>query len=274
MFERFRSIFFVSGILFFAIPFVFLLLPPIRQLAMEKPPSGVFVRPYSEEELQGRKIYIREGCWYCHSQFVRPVDFEEARYGEKSEGWEHRYDLPQLYGTRRIGPDLAREGGKRSDDWHFAHLFSPQSVVKNSIMPAYAWFFNGDPTQPNEEAHALVAYLQALGRGKFKKTEEVSLSGGIETSEILIPLGKVSYANQCATCHGEKGDGKGAVASALKPPPRNFLAENFKFGEKPEDVFKTITQGVPGTAMPPFSSLSEKERKALVTYILYLRKTK
>lgn len=95
------------------------------------------VRPYSPLELAGRNIYVREGCYNCHSQMVRPLRDEHERYGHYSLAAESMYDRPFQWGSKRTGPDLARVGGRYSDEWHAAHLIDPRSVVPESIMPGY-----------------------------------------------------------------------------------------------------------------------------------------
>src|SRR5581483_1628616 len=97
------------------------------------------VRPYTPLELAGRNIYVREGCYNCHSQMIRPLRDEVERYGHYSLAAESMYDRPFQWGSKRTGPDLARVGGKYSDDWHRAHLNAPRSVVPGSIMPSYPW---------------------------------------------------------------------------------------------------------------------------------------
>jgi cytochrome c oxidase cbb3-type subunit 2 len=97
------------------------------------------VRPYSPLELAGRDIYIREGCYVCHSQMIRPMRDEVERYGHYSLAAESMYDHPFQWGSKRTGPDLARVGGRYSDEWHVAHLRDPQSVVPESIMPKYGF---------------------------------------------------------------------------------------------------------------------------------------
>ena len=97
------------------------------------------MRPYSPLELAGRNIYIREGCYVCHSQMIRPFRDEVERYGHFSLAAESEYDHPFQWGSKRTGPDLARVGGKYSDEWHRAHLVDPRSVVPESIMPPYAF---------------------------------------------------------------------------------------------------------------------------------------
>ncbi|HWK97967.1 MAG TPA: cytochrome-c oxidase, cbb3-type subunit II [Pseudolabrys sp.] len=97
------------------------------------------VRPYTPLELAGRNIYVREGCYLCHSQMIRPLRDEVERYGHYSLAAESMYDRPFQWGSKRTGPDLARVGGKYSDDWHRDHLADPRSVVPGSVMPAYSF---------------------------------------------------------------------------------------------------------------------------------------
>src|SRR5471030_346974 len=102
------------------------------------------VRPYTPLELTGRNIYVREGCYLCHSQMIRPLRDEVERYGHYSLAAESMYDRPFQWGSKRTGPDLARVGGKYSDDWHRDHLRDPRSVVPGSVMPDYSWLANTD----------------------------------------------------------------------------------------------------------------------------------
>ncbi|MCW3476766.1 cytochrome-c oxidase, cbb3-type subunit II [Limobrevibacterium gyesilva] len=97
------------------------------------------VRPYAPLELMGRNIYVREGCYLCHSQQIRALKDEVERYGHYSLAAESMYDHPFQWGSKRIGPDLARVGGKYSNDWHYAHLINPQALVPESLMPKYAF---------------------------------------------------------------------------------------------------------------------------------------
>ena len=107
----------------------------IRQTVEDAPD----MRVYTPLELAGRNIYIREGCYACHSQMIRTLRDEVERYGPYSLAVESKYDHPMLWGSKRTGPDLARIGGKYSDEWHVAHLNNPRDVMKQSIMPAYRW---------------------------------------------------------------------------------------------------------------------------------------
>jgi cytochrome c oxidase cbb3-type subunit 2 len=128
---------------------------------------------YTPLERLGREVYIREGCWYCHSQYVRPVAGEEARWGPVSEAGEYAWDLPHLLSTRRIGPDLSRIGLKYSDDWHYAHLWNPRLVVPESIMPRSRWLFEDVAVPVHREGEVVrlettpvVARVFTLDRGK------------------------------------------------------------------------------------------------------------
>ena len=118
------------------------------------------MRPYTPLELAGRNIYIREGCYVCHSQMIRPMRDEVERYGHYSLAAESMYDHPFQWGSKRTGPDLARVGGRYSDEWHVAHLTNPQSVVPESVMPKYGFLLNREintqDLQAKLETHAMV----------------------------------------------------------------------------------------------------------------------
>jgi cytochrome c oxidase cbb3-type subunit 2 len=167
------------------------LVPLVFSKQVTEPIDGL--EPYSALRLEGRDIYIREGCNNCHSQMIRPLRAETERYGHYSVAGEFVYDRPFLWGSKRTGPDLARVGERYSDDWHRAHLYNPRDVVPESNMPAYPWLFeralSGESTaakmrtmrtlgvpysdsdiegaaaavQGKREIDALVAYLQGLG---------------------------------------------------------------------------------------------------------------
>ena len=115
------------------------------------------VRPYTPLELAGRDIYQREGCYLCHSQMIRPFRDEKLRYGHYSLAAESKYDHPFQWGSKRTGPDLARVGGKYSNEWHVQHLIAPRSVVQQSIMPNYPWLLEN-----NLEYKDIAKRLQAL----------------------------------------------------------------------------------------------------------------
>ena len=124
-------------------------------------PTISSVKPYTPLELQGRDIYIREGCYTCHSQMIRPLRFETERYGEYSKAGEFVYDHPFQWGSKRTGPDLAREGGLRSNTWHYNHMYSPTSVSEHSIMPQYPWLL--EDALDTASTPAKIRAMQKLG---------------------------------------------------------------------------------------------------------------
>jgi cytochrome c oxidase cbb3-type subunit 2 len=113
------------------------IVPLFFQKSTTEPVPGL--KPYTALQVAGRDIYVREGCYNCHSQMIRPFRAETMRYGPYSAAGEFVYDRPFQWGSKRTGPDLARVGGKYSDDWHRIHLINPRDVVPESNMPAYAW---------------------------------------------------------------------------------------------------------------------------------------
>ena len=173
------------------------IVPLFFQKETTEPVAGL--KPYTALQLEGRDIYIKEGCVSCHSQMIRPFRAETERYGHYSVAGESVYDHPFLWGSKRTGPDLARVGGRYSDDWHRAHLYNPRNVVPESKMPAYPWLVENkldgkntakkleamrtlgvpysdadiagasDAVKGKTEMDALVAYLQVLGTGLKNK---------------------------------------------------------------------------------------------------------
>ncbi|MEW5942482.1 MAG: cbb3-type cytochrome c oxidase subunit I [Pseudomonadota bacterium] len=251
--------------------------------------KAIAVAGYTPLEQHGREVYIREGCWYCHSQYVRPATGEAFRWGPVSQAGEYAFDQPHLLSTRRTGPDLTRVGRKVDDGWHAAHYWNPRDVVPDSIMPRFPWLFEpakkGEPPRLNTDGKALVAYVQRLGtsigdwREIFVSTrldEGAALrAGDTLRQKELLPLGRQTYTRRCAGCHGEKGDGNGPSARFLDPRPRDFTSGIFKFHSTPipnalptdQDLFLTVTHGLWGTAMPPWYDISAEERLAVVRYL-------
>jgi cytochrome c oxidase cbb3-type subunit 2 len=123
-------------------------------------PVNELVKPYDALRLAGRDIYIREGCYNCHSQMIRPFRAETERYGHYSVAGEFVYDHPFQWGSKRTGPDLHRVGGRYSDQWHYAHLMNPRDVVPESNMPAYSWL---DRPLKEPNIGAKMAALRAVG---------------------------------------------------------------------------------------------------------------
>ena len=124
-------------------------------------PTIASVKPYTPLELYGRNIYIREGCYTCHSQMIRPFRDEVARYGEYSKAGEFVYDHPFQWGSKRTGPDLAREGGKYPDSWHYNHMLDPTSMTSGSLMPRYPWLF--DDKIDKMKTYDMIKAMKKLG---------------------------------------------------------------------------------------------------------------
>lgn len=149
------------GLLIEAVPLFF-------SKAVTQPIEGV--KPYNALQVAGRDIYIREGCYNCHSQMIRPFRAETERYGHYSVAGESVYDHPFQWGSKRTGPDLARVGGRYSDEWHRIHLLNPRDVVPESNMPAFPWL-----ARNKVDAEATVAHMKALRKvGTPYSDEEIA----------------------------------------------------------------------------------------------------
>jgi cytochrome c oxidase cbb3-type subunit 2 len=135
------------------------LVPLFFQKQTTEPIEGL--KPLSAMALEGRDIYIREGCNTCHSQMIRPLRSETERYGHYSVAGEHVYEHPFLWGSKRTGPDLARVGKRYSDEWHRAHLYNPRDVVPESNMPAFPWLF--DNLIDSDKTGVKMAALRTVG---------------------------------------------------------------------------------------------------------------
>ena len=149
------------GLLIEAVPLFF-------SKAVTQPIEGV--KPYNALQVAGRDIYVREGCYNCHSQMIRPFRAETERYGHYSVAGESVYDHPFQWGSKRTGPDLARVGGRYSDEWHRIHLLNPRDVVPESNMPAFPWL-----ARNKVDAEATVAHMKALRKvGTPYSDEEIA----------------------------------------------------------------------------------------------------
>lgn len=164
------------------------IVPLFFQGSTTQPVEGL--EPYSALRLEGRDIYIREGCVGCHSQMIRPFRAETERYGHYSVAGEFTYDRPFLWGSKRTGPDLQRVGGRYSDDWHRVHLMNPRDVVPESIMPSYPWL-----AETKLDASDIQAKMYALNHVAYKAyTEEqiaaapAELEGKTELDAVIAYL--------------------------------------------------------------------------------------
>ncbi len=236
-------------------------------------------RPLTEEEQAGRRLFIANGCTYCHSQYVRPQDWGIG--AERiAEAGDYRGQQPPLLGSERTGPDLSQQGGEHPDDWHLAHFINPRSTRPLSLMPRFAYV--GDAG-----IRSLTRYVQSLGardadyrvaRQEYWKKEAVAAyeSGPVANiqwlhsmvppvwlnmpnpyppTEAALARGQKVYQVHCVGCHGPVGDGKGIAAPYLMPPPLDFtqLQGNLPGGKYIGGmIYYQVMNGITGTAMPYF----------------------
>lgn len=245
-------------------------------------PSAIF-RSRSQVEAAGRKLYIANGCVYCHSQSIRTVDWGLGAERIAQAG-DYVADEPILLGSQRTGPDLSQEGGEHPDDWHKAHFINPRLTRPNSIMPRLA--FLGE-----EGIKTLTTYVQSLGmkdadprvarQMHWKKLATTAFEAGPEanvkwlsehipqgwrelpnpypTSAAGLARGRKIYQDFCLGCHGPVGDGMGPAQPYIYPPPLNFTILN---GREISGgiLYYQIMNGITGTAMPYFKRDLESEK--------------
>ena len=173
------------------------IVPLMSQKMVTEPIDGL--EPLTPLQLEGRDIYIREGCTVCHSQMIRPLRAEVERYGHYSVAGELVYDHPFVFGSKRTGPDLARVGGLYSDDWHRAHLLDPRSVVPGSIMPSYPWLF--EESIDLEVLAKKIAALQTLGV-PYSDEDIANAANGLENSTEADAV--IAYLQQLGTLITER----------------------------------------------------------------------
>jgi cytochrome c oxidase cbb3-type subunit 2 len=271
------------------------------------------LRPFTPLQLAGRDIYQREGCVGCHTQTIRPLPSEVARYGDYSKAGEFAYDHPFLWGSKRTGPDLAREGGLRPDGWHYQHYVNPQQMAARSNMPSYA-FLKGRPLDPVEvaahlnalamvhpelkadpaavkvalagkdELDALVAYTQQLGHAVQRRQgggADLTLENPLAHDTQAVVRGKQIFTEKCAVCHGEEGQGTEGVAPSLVDEV--FLGEP---GDLPDGAYfamidggsdaKPIAgrKGDPGGGMDAFGKTGQLKKEEIWSIISWLRNQK
>lgn len=295
----------LAGFGFFFLSFALLGIIPgmlLQSEVVRTKPAATF-EP-TEQEQRGRLVYAREGCAYCHTQQVRSVSSDVDRFGAPTKAWESIYDYPHLWGTRRVGPDLARESGVRSDDWQLTHLYNPRAVVPDSVMPDFPWLFAGSPVKPTSEAQDLLAYVKSLGRARqLAGTDPIqwSLSPNCECPEdvqkiettpvalnvnaawrkndptrvpFLMPTDSVEAGHLHKrgeklfqkNCLGCHGEtGDGEGPAAEGLMPRPANLTEAKMSLS--HINSIILNGVPGTSMPAWRDLPPKDVQALVVYV-------
>jgi cbb3-type cytochrome oxidase cytochrome c subunit len=230
---------------------------------------------------RGRQIYVREGCFYCHSQFTR---LQDRGYGPLVHAGDYVYETPHQLGTARTGPDLTNEGGRMSSEWQKAHLVNPRTVKPGSIMPSFSYLSDRDMND-------LVSYIQTLGNQRKTTTAFVQAPEEyLNTTDLGRALherkhvdtnasasanaGRGIYTQNCAVCHGLEGWGNGPNAITLEKKPANFSRPYYK-QYSDEFWFYRLAEGVAGTRMPRWNeSLTEEQRWYLVAYLKTLPKDK
>jgi cbb3-type cytochrome c oxidase subunit II len=274
----------IGGLMvFWASVFAMVIVPA---LTLNERPSDIW-RPWTDIEAQGHKLYVANGCSYCHSQFVRVFDWDLGAERIAQKG-DYVAMEPAILGTERTGPDLSQSGGEHPDDWHLAHFTNPRYTRPMSLMPS--WEFLGP-----DAVNALTAYIQAMGgknadfrvarQAKWKKPAVEAWEEGPERNvrwlhdqvpQVWLDMpnpypataaglgrGKKIYEQYCINCHGQMGDGNGPAAQYLKPQPLNFttLRRHLVQGKYVGGLFYyQIMNGITGTAMPYFKRELESEK--------------
>jgi mono/diheme cytochrome c family protein len=286
----------VGGIGFFAMSVLLLGIWPGQVLDRQiRTMSPAHPLPLTASEERGRLIYSREGCAYCHTQQVRYLHSDMQRFGAPTLAWETRFDFPHLWGTRRVGPDLAREGAVHPNDWHLAHLYSPRMIVPDSVMPAYPSLFDSSPEHPKQSAWDLLAYLQSLGRARelgapegetearkacnCPEDEMVQMAfhtDALNTSPAkarrsaqtpkLTPeadpqRGSLLYQQNCAGCHGSQGGAERNLP--LLPRPTDLREHEYSL----DRLGFVLWNGVAGTAMPAWRDFPVQDLSAIAAAV-------
>jgi cytochrome c oxidase cbb3-type subunit 2 len=278
----------LAGAILVVITVVFMTLG-VSTLTFQPLPSDA-ARPLTELEEAGRQIYMGNGCVYCHTQYVRPQDWNAAGGAPAlrvAQAGDYVFQKTMLLGTERTGPDLSQEGGVHPDDWHRAHFTNPRYVSPNSIMPQFSFLSYDETTK-------LIAYVQSLGqksadaRTNVQKTDKTNVVASLQgksgsanvpndanyatahldylkslvppswvnTKSAMPPTqrsllhGKQIYITNCIGCHGLTGQGDGPAAAFLEPKPFNFTNANVQMQHSEGQYYHFLLFGLPGTAMP------------------------
>jgi cbb3-type cytochrome c oxidase subunit II len=239
-------------------------------------------KPVLTQAGKGRQIYVREGCFYCHSQFVRPQDRD---FGSRVLAGDYVNETPNVLGTSRTGPDLSNEGGKLPDQWHIGHLKDPRAYTPGSIMPSFSYLSDDDMT-------LLVSYLQSLGRKRFEDPDnrDIYVAYYPEADEAFwkasehhkpnvdsaaaANAGAGIFRQNCAVCHGLNGLGNGPNALAMAKKPANFSRPFYK-SYTDKTWYYRVAEGVPGSRMPRWKlKLEPQQMWYLVAFLKTLPQDK
>ena len=199
MIERNQALLIVLIVLVVAVGGLVEIVPLSFQKSVTEPVAGL--KPYTPLQLTGRDVYIREGCYNCHSQMVRPFRAEVERYGHYSVAGEFVYDHPFQWGSKRTGPDLHRVGGRYSDDWHRIHLNNPRAVVPESNMPAYPWLATSAANAEDIEAK-----MRALRRVGVPYTDQEIAGARAELKDKTELDALIAYLQVLGTALKQKAD--------------------------------------------------------------------
>jgi cbb3-type cytochrome c oxidase subunit II len=267
----------VAGVVLIVITVVFMTVG-ISTLTFQPTPSDI-ARPLSDAELKGREIYMGNGCMYCHTQYVRPQDWNAAGGGKAArpaQAGDYVFQKTMLLGTERTGPDLSQEGGVHPDSWHRAHFSNPRYVSPNSIMPQFSYIQGTDLTN-------LIAYVQGLGGkaasvryNQLLDTQQIVLDSWNKSYEAhlqqiksMVPTswqdvksampptprslvhGKQIFLQNCIGCHGVDGNGRGPASQfGMKPDPADFTRPELQLAASDGQYYQYLLFGLPGSAMP------------------------
>ena len=303
-----HAVIFGAGVGFFALSFLVLAILPGRELEDEIQRAAPVTMPtLTAAEQRGRVVYGREGCAYCHTQQIRFLADDVRRFGAPTEPWETKYEYPQLWGTRRIGPDLSREFNVRSRDWQLTHLYNPRLVVHDSMMPPFSWLFSGGPGRPTQEALDVLAYIESLGRARqLSGFERQALGSSVQPETAAMAMaGEPSARATPPTVPIAMTGGYSPSAPVLHPASdADDLQEEVSRGgalfaancaschgpagvgdgkasasllPKPanltaarfsdERLSSVLWNGVAGSSMPPWRQLPTEDLRALVAYV-------
>jgi cytochrome c oxidase cbb3-type subunit II len=274
------TIFFGTIIVFLGVVFVVVGMPALTFHVDPSPDA----RPLTAQEEHGRSIYASNGCWYCHSQYIRPQDWTGVKsfetLGRVAQAGDFAYQKTMLLGSERTGPDLSQEGGAHPDDWHIAHFQNPRYTSMKSIMPQFSFF-------TPDELNNTIAYVQSLGgkpgvaraqkqrdvksallsvraQGEPTRTLQIesmfnptwaNVTNPVPASPRSLQHGKYVFVTNCISCHGVTGDGKGPAARYLQPQPFNFTSAQQQSILSDGQMYHAILLGQEGTAMPAWGDI-------------------